>query len=71
MSAEEEKVVKDDLEDFFADMKMMDANLLNADKQENNGIFGNKNKRADGHTSTSLAYENKKLAENERHKGNE
>lgn len=50
---------------------MMDKNLLNADEKENSSIFGNKKARKDGHTSVSSAYENKKLAENERNKGNE
>jgi tetratricopeptide (TPR) repeat protein len=71
MTAQEEKVVKDDLEDFFSEMKLVDASLKSADDKENNSIFGNQNTRKDGHTSISAAYENKKLAENERLKGNE
>jgi tetratricopeptide (TPR) repeat protein len=72
MSYEEEKELNGELNDFFADMRAVDNDLKYAEDRENNSIFGNGGKKAPGsETSASKAYQNKKLAENERLKGNE
>jgi tetratricopeptide (TPR) repeat protein len=76
MSYEDEKKIKDDLNDFFENARLIDNQLRNTNEnQENEQSFSNGSKARynQDSSSSSLAekLEKEKIAENERLKGNE